>query len=55
MKCPVRSETVYEIKDQGIKLVITAERKVFPDCYEEDCPAFIYPCGCRFIERNGYE
>lgn len=53
MICPCRVDKVYEVKKVGESVVITAEKEVYPDCYEGDCPCYIFPNQCANISMEG--
>lgn len=40
MKCPCRLNKEYDVKQMGNGVFITAEREVYPDCYEDECPFY---------------
>lgn len=53
MKCPCRLNKEYDVKQIGNSAFITAEREVYPDCYEDECPLYdsIYNI-CKQINRE---
>ena len=53
MKCPCRLDKEYEVIEIGGSVFITAEKEVYPDCYEDECP-FYDSCysRCKYVENE---
>jgi len=59
MKCPFRAIKEYEYaKDrtkEGDRILLKSETENWPECYENDCPYYIYGVvkgGCELVERE---
>lgn len=53
MKCPCRLNKEYDVKQIGNNAFITAEREVYPDCYEDECPFYdSYSGRCRQVDKE---
>ena len=52
MVCPCRVNKEYDFKKVGDSIIIAGEREVYPDCYEDKCPCYIYPNQCANISTD---
>ena len=52
MICPCRLNKEYDVKKVGEVIVIVAEREVYPECYLDDCPCYIFPGRCTNIDEG---
>ena len=52
MKCPFRNGVKFDLKKVMDSVVVTSQEEYYPDCYEEECPYYLYPNGCAAVDKE---